>query len=296
MKKMKYTPNTLAKHAAIFGISAAFCGLTHLSAQSFSNDFEDFSGTDEENLGNPVFLDDSGSGYNVTQLTSTGNPFSTAALRVVDRTNVTAPSAEWELSSAVSAAAISLDFHVRDADNNTAPILFAVGPRTGNNAKELNSSGNRLTTLNLNSDGTALFQAKGASNLSQSINIDSANSGDSQFFYNVDFFINDFNSQSITYTNPETGLSSSLAANSVVFYLDNTLVGTSTLSGTVGGADVGTTEGNIGRFGFAGFGGNEGIVAHFDNLSVSAVPEPATYALLFGTLALGLTALRRRTR
>lgn len=283
------------KHALLVSFGAAFCGASSLSAQSFFNDFEDFSGTNEESLGNPVYLKPNGSGYNVTHLTESGNPFGSGQLRVVDRTDSNAPSVEWELSSAVSAAAISFDFHVRDIDNKTGPILFGVGQKTGNSGgPDLNSSGNRLTTINLNSSGTALFQAKGASNLDETFNVDSSNSGDSQFFYNLDMFINDFDSQSISYTSPETGSSATLAANSVVFYLNDTIVGTSAFSGTVGGSDVNTTEGNIGRFGFNGFKEDEGIVTHYDNISVDIIPEPGTYALLFGALALGFAAIRRR--
>lgn len=48
---------------------------------------------------------------------------------------------------------------------------------------------------------------------------------------------------------------------------------------------------------YAGFGGgnNSGSnIAAFDNFSVSAIPEPSSFAALAGALALGVVALRRR--
>ncbi|MCD8483286.1 MAG: PEP-CTERM sorting domain-containing protein [Verrucomicrobia bacterium] len=39
-----------------------------------------------------------------------------------------------------------------------------------------------------------------------------------------------------------------------------------------------------------------GAITRFDNFTVTAIPEPSTYAAIFGALALGLIALRRRRK
>lgn len=284
MKLKTYIPT---RCTAITGILAAVCGLSGLSGQDFLADFEN---TSDPFNGAIHTRGQSASGIDLSNLSDGAGPFGTRQLRVTDRSGGDSPSIEWELSSAVSAARFSYDFHVRSADGNTGPILFGVGRQTGNSVSaDLNSSSNRLATINLNSSGTALFQAKGASNLSQSFALET--------ILSTTMVINDFDSQSINYISPETGSSALLGPNSVIYYLNGVEIGTSAFSGNVGGVDVGITEGNIGRFGFNGFSGNEGIVSHYDNVSVTnIVPEPSAYALLSGALVFGFATIRRRMR
>jgi hypothetical protein len=51
---------------------------------------------------------------------------------------------------------------------------------------------------------------------------------------------------------------------------------------------------DIQYFGIGGSGLTNPIRISFDGITVSAIPEPGTYAAIFGALALGLAGLRRR--
>jgi len=284
---MIHRTQTLAKRAVLFGTFAALCALPSVNAGVTLPFSEDFQG----DFGNPIFTN-SGSQYEVDIRSVANSPFPTSegsALRIRDKDSNNGPSIEWELNTSISAAAISFDYHIISTSATVAPIVFGIGQATGSTSTSLSSSSSRLATVNLNNEGGALFQAQGtASNPANgSFTLGAVGS--------INVFINDFDSQSVNYTAPGDTSTSSLAANTVVFYLDGALAGSKSFSdGTLGSNDLGTTVGNIGRFGFNGFSSNEGIVAHFDNLNVSAIPEPGTYALLFGALALGFAVIRRR--
>jgi hypothetical protein len=276
---MTYSPHKLTKSAIWVGTLAAFCATSTLNAQSVF--FEDFEDTD---MGNPIYTNSGGS-YDVDRRSAGINPFPSAALRIRDRVTNRAPIIEWELGSAISAAKFSYDFTAFAADNTTGPIRFGVGLKTGTTSQELNQGANRYITIVLDSSGSIDFQTSGGTDFSDTYTTDALHS--------LTFFINDFDGQSINYTAPG-GSSETLLANNVAYYLNDSLLGTTSLIGTVGGRDLTTTEGNIGRFGFHGLSGGEGIVSHYDNISVSAIPEPSTYSLIFGALALSFAATRRR--
>ncbi len=112
--------------------------------------------------------------------------------------------------------------------------------------------------------------------------------------------VNDLDSQAISYIDPITGSTESLAANSVAFFVDGggdhdrsftTLLN---LGASTSGGTIETTENNFGRLGIYSSNGDE-LNYNFDNFMVtSLVPEPGHYAAMLGLIAIGLAWMRRR--
>lgn len=290
MKTMKHLP-PLVKLTALAGMAVALsCTSVLNAAVVFTEDFE----TD---LGDPIYIN-SGSGYDVDRRSEANSPFPTsegAALRVRDTTGTNAPSVEWELSSAVSAAAFSFDFNAFEAGGTNGSLRFGMGQKTGSTSVQLNTGDNMIAFAIILPSSFIYRQAGSAANVSNSSFTEGTN-------LTFDVFVNDFDSQSVNYTRPDNGTPEVLPANTVSYWFDGSLVGNVDFSdgiiddGSGNITNLGSTEGNIGRFGFNGLGSAAGIVSHYDNLTVSAIPEPRTYALLFGSLVLGLVMLRRRLR
>lgn len=290
---MNHKTKRLSKRALIVSIGAALCGASSLNAQDLF--FENF---DDGLLGSPIHIN-SGSNYDIDRRSESINPFPTAqggAMRIRDRTDQAAPSIEWELSSAVSAAAFSFDFNAFEAGGTDGTLRFGIGQKTGSTPNQLNTGDNMIAFAIINPDSLVYRQAGSGSNVSSSSFTQDTN-------LTLDIFVNDFDSQAVNYTRPDNGQTDVLGANTVAYWFNGLLVGLVDFSdGTVGDgsgntANLGSSEGNIGRFGFNGLTSNAGIVSHYDNISVSslaAVPEPSTYALLFGALALGFAVVRRR--
>lgn len=267
-----------AKYATAVGIIAVFTGVS-TSAQTVFNEGFDVD------FGSPIHTT-TGTGFEV-DVNTASSPFASPSLRVFDNTTANGPSIEWELDTAVSAAKISFGYHFSSIDTTVGQIIFGVGLKSGNTSRVMNSNANRLVTWAVSSSGTANYAAQG--NISRLLN----NPLDLDTVGTMTIVINDFDSQSVNYIAPD-GSTQSLSANSVAFYKGNDLWHSTAFSGTIGGNDLTITEGNIGRIGINGLGSPAGISAHFDDLTVTAVPEPSTYALLLGAIAIGLAVLRRR--
>lgn len=217
-------------------------------------------------------------------------------MRIRDRTEQNGPSIEWELSSAVSAAGFSFDLNAFEAGGTNGSIRFGMGQKTGSTANQLNTRDNMIAFAIITPESLIYRQAGSGSNVSSSSFTQDTN-------LTLDIFVNDFDSQAVNYTRPDNGQTEVLGANSVSYWFNGLLVGLVDFSdGTLGDgsgntANLGSSEGNIGRFGFNGLTSDAGIVSHYDNISVSslaAVPEPSVFALFSGALALGFAAIRRR--
>ncbi|WP_225919216.1 PEP-CTERM sorting domain-containing protein [Actomonas aquatica] len=209
----------------------------------------------------------------------------------------------------VGGDAAYLEYNVGDAPLGSLYISFdlqnLVPNPTGSATQPLIfgfSDWNTTTSYALNSNGTRgvgmWFYANGASGTLR-LRDDSGSSiltttYDMTALQSVEIFINDHGTNTLAYTRPDTSGVATLAANSAAFYVNGSLLGDS-MGFTMG---AGTTDGDatLGRFGFYSGGTNVSDFA-IDNIyasSLSAVPEPSTYAAIFGAAALGLAAWRRR--
>lgn len=184
----------------------------------------------------------------------------------------------------VSAVQISFDF-AGGAGNTDGARYINVSAGNffdGSTSPQFGSSTNRIFDVRLYGDGDVRFYDDGTStNFVSGAGVNT-----------ITMFVNDFET-AISYIAPDTSLSTSLAANTVAYYLfDGTDYSTST--GALNAALAGGTENNLGRFGMASLSNTVGLEYIVDNITVSAIPEPGTFALLAGALALTAVMLRRR--
>jgi len=104
---------------------------------------------------------------------------------------------------------------------------------------------------------------------------------------NLTVFVNDFDTQSISFLNPQTNATDTLSPNSVVFFLNSLEVFRDRLADNdLGGGLVSESEDNIGRIGFAGLSTQFGVRLFVDDLSVTPIsfftfthpqnPQPAS--------------------
>lgn len=184
-----------------------------------------------------------------------------------------------DASSQLSAISVSFDFaweaDLGGGSNDFA--RFAVGSYNASTGPVLNSGANTFFEVRFRADGVLLAQG-GTGFDTESLVLNTA--------YNLDIFINDFDSASINYLDPNSNLQS-LAANSFAVYLDDTLFFEDSLrNGALTGDD------NLGRFGIVSFTSDVGIDYTMDNYLVTVIPEPNTVALV----ALGMLGLGWRRR
>lgn len=177
--------------------------------------------------------------------------------------------------------------------SGTNPIIFGVGAWNTGTGILLNANANRnfglefsgtgtTSTLKLRVGGSAVYTTTYTPASVQSVQI----------------WVNDHNTNTLTYTRPDNYQSASLAANSVVVYINNVLTGASASGYTI--QTLG--DGSDATMGRVGFNTSSTTIADFliDDLyiaSAAPIPEPSTYAAIAGLAALGLSVWqRRRTR
>jgi hypothetical protein len=181
----------------------------------------------------------------------------------------------------LSALALSFDFRAVDitASGATAnSLVFYVGDG-------LTSSGtvpgagtvHSQFAINLNNATTDTWFLR---NVGTATN--SANSGTTSFL-RVTFVVNNTGS-ALNYD--VGGLSGTLANDTFDLWLGTTRQ-------FAGGA---ATDGGVALAEFKMRMGNQTGTLQFDNFSVTAIPEPSTWAALFGIAALGVVMIRRRSR
>jgi hypothetical protein len=169
-------------------------------------------------------------------------------------------------STLYSAASYSFDINMTDPGGGTAYVGISL---TGDTIAGLNSNNTYLGD-SLTGDGTK--------------NVLSDHIGFSAGLTHVDLIVN-WGSNSITLSDTST-----LAAGKFKFYVDG--VAATLANDNVQSATIATDGDSLGIniFTFQNQVGNYTL----DNYDVSAIPEPGTYALLAGLLALTRVALRRR--
>ncbi len=162
------------------------------------------------------------------------------------------------------------------------------------NSANLNSNGRRFFEIRLYADNTVDFISNGA------VGTDSTNNPLLTGMNTLSAFVNDFDMQSVSYTNPNTNMSATLAANSVAYYLNGTFffetdldTGDATANNPSPMSNVGNSEGNFGRIGINTNTATFNTSYAFDNIVVTQIPEPSTLA---GLAAGSLFLLARRRR
>ena len=180
--------------------------------------------------------------------------------------------------------------------SGTQPLIFGIGNWSTSTSALLGSTANRAfgvefsglgatSTLKIRVDSTAVFTGTYTMTALQTVKI----------------FINDHDSNTLDYLMPGTSTVATLAANSAVVFINDSLFSTETSSGfamSVAGTSGGNTTGNatLGRLGFdtSSTTINDFLIDNVYASSISAVPEPSTYAAIAGACLLGFACWRRR--
>jgi len=147
-------------------------------------------------------------------------------------------------------------------------------------AKTFNSTINRFTEARLCDDGTIDFRTEAPGGSSSTGNNIPAGAN------TLSIFANDHDGAGVSYTGPDSN-DYLLPANSVAYWLNGTLVTMADgknylamdLNNTTAGGTVGTTENNLGKFGFNSSTSDVGLDFVFDNIQVSALDESTSVAL-----------------
>ncbi|MBP6865309.1 MAG: hypothetical protein KBC32_08580 [Candidatus Didemnitutus sp.] len=177
--------------------------------------------------------------------------------------------------------------------SGTNPIIFGVGAWNTGTGILLNANASRnfglefsangtTSTLKLRIGGSAAYTTTYAPASVQSVQI----------------WVNDHNTNTLTYTRPDNYQSATLAANSVVVYINNVLTGSSASGYTIQTLGDGS-DATMGRVGFNTSSSNlaDFLIDDIYIASAAPIPEPSTYAAIAGLAALGLCVWqRRRTR
>jgi PEP-CTERM putative exosortase interaction domain len=263
--------------------------------QIFTEDFESGQITGEAPAGAPVIRPTTNTATSFTKIVSGVNNTAGGgvgnAVQIYDNDSGAA-GLEYDFVGStgeqLSAFQISFDFSQNSAGaGNSEEIYFGAGEYNGTSSTRMNANARRFFEVRFMEDGTLDIVSSSESSTGNSINL----GGNT-----IQIFVNDYDSQTVTYTSPETSTGVALAANSVAYYLNGTLLLSTTLDtadATVAGT-VGTTENNFGRFGWYSGTTAVGNDYIFDNISLSTIPEPSSVTMLIGLGSIALILTRRR--
>ena len=202
------------------------------------------------------------------------------AIQLYDNDTSTAMGLEYNLvTNGVGLSAVRADFtfswrNIVSGYDQFLSVSF--GEYNSSASRMLGGTARRYTEARLGNDGTVdFFSATSGTNINNALTPFAANT--------MTIFANDYDSQSVNYTT--NGTTYSLPANSVAYWLNGSLImfGASEyasldLSKTnAAGATIGTTENNLGKFGFSSSAVAYGLDYIVDNISASElVPNMLT--------------------
>lgn len=254
-----------------------------------------------------VYLDENfdggslGSTVNVAQVTVTAGSGAIGTDNVANFNDVNSGGGDLEYNLGLSPVSdLYVSFDIQDIGHSgtgsgASPVIFGIGPWSTASGTLLGSNANRAFNIEFMQTGTT-STLKLRVNSTSILNTTYDTTGSNH----VEVWVNDNDSTPLSYIRPDTSVSALLAANSFVVFINGSLLATETESGfTMNTSGNGNTTGDA-TLGRLGFNTSTTTVANFyiDNLYASsvpsAVPEPATYALLGGIAALGLAIARRR--
>jgi len=171
------------------------------------------------------------------------------------------------------------------------PIIFGIGEwNSTSGSAVLNANAKRYFNLEFSALGTtSTLKIRIGGTTTYTATYDPSE------LQHVQIWLNDHNTNSLSYTRPDNYATAMLDPNSVVIFINGVLIGS-----TDSGIGIQTSVGGNGdsTIGRVGFYSSQSDMPNFyiDNLYVAAIPEPSTYAAIVGVLALGVAAYRRRQR
>lgn len=188
-------------------------------------------------------------------------------------------------AGAVSVFRVDFDVARLAAGPAASTLVFGCGEYHPSTSLRMNTSAQRFLSVELTGEGKANFISAAGADSYGSLLAAGKN--------HVTVFVNDHDAQSVTYARPDNGQNQSLAANSVAFWLNASLVLTTALdtADLTAGGTVGTSEGNFGRLGFVTFSTSTGMDWNFDNVAVSELVPVGTGTTHFVTNAAEFNAL-----
>jgi hypothetical protein len=200
------------------------------------------------------------------------------AVQLFDNTSSGGINLEYNFvnSAAEQVSAVRIDFSLAPLSavgGGNDPIAVGIGEYNPN--RTFSTSANRFIDMRMDNDGTVDFRGpSGAPFSNNNALLTSSN--------RVSIFANDFDSISIDYTGPDNRVRT-LPANSVAYWLNGLLVvmsdGGQHTSLDVGdgsaGGTVGTSERNLGKFGFNSLTADIGIDYLIDDIVIAALDGSA---------------------
>lgn len=179
--------------------------------------------------------------------------------------------------------------------SGTQPMIFGIGNWSTSTSALLGATTNRgfgvefsgvgdSATLKIRVAGTAVYTGTYTMTALQTVKI----------------FINDNDTNTLNYLLPGTSTVATLAANSAVVFINDSLFSTETSAGFVMSTTTGsgntTGDATLGRLGFntSSTTINDFLIDNLYVSSFSAVPEPSSFAALAGVAILGFALWRRR--
>lgn len=171
--------------------------------------------------------------------------------------------------------------------SGTDQMTFSVGPWSDAGGTQLNSNSKRSFLIDIYYQGTR-------NNLKVRNDVGTLNTVDydTTELQSFQIYVNDDDSDAITYLRPDDSTVQTLSANSFAVWVNQTLVSTTASGDLMSTSGTGDTTGNavVGRFGFITTSTTQANFLIDNVYSSDIVPEPAS----FGLLGFGATLLLRR--
>jgi hypothetical protein len=177
-----------------------------------------------------------------------------------------------DAASQLSAVRVDLSFAWDDLGATSHSDFLAVSLGEYNTSLTFSAAANRYIDLRLYDNGDLIVR-----NAAGNSSYTDVSSGS----HDLSIFVNDYDSQSISYTGLDIA-SHTLGANKAAYWLDGTLFFTSDmdLNDTTTGGTVGNTQNNLGKFGFGSTRADVNLGYVVDDIEITTIPEPATLGMI----------------